>query len=152
MALNQDMNKIIDLIIHNEEIMKLVVNDVAIAQSLGPIINPEQYIHDRINTYRYDPTIKTEVKTYINIAFGNIKKINRIYRATKIEVYILVHDSLKMITDGSRIFALVDLLDNLLNENKTLGFGLRLESVTELTGLTNYIAYRMIFENIDFKG
>lgn len=105
--------------------MKAVVYDTPNFFDKEAILNPEDYIFDRIFPHRFIPKTSEKQKTYITIGFGDYRPIKGgSYKSGKITFSVFTHQDLFRTDYGMlRTDYIISEIDKLTNQSSGLGIG-----------------------------
>lgn len=112
-------------LIESTEIVKCLVNNQSnfLDITLPVDFDTASLIYDRIYPYRYIPTVQTEAKTFISMAFG-YKPNGLTFKNGSIYFYIITHNSLIRTDYGMlRYDYLVNKVDEIFNSSRYIGAG-----------------------------
>lgn len=151
MDLNTCINKVFKIITSDVDLMKLLVYEESTAIYKDPVVNPNQYLYKQIFPYRYMEDTQNETMSYLNIVIRNLKSLNRTYDTFDIMFSVVTHNELTQVTDGSRVFSILERLNALFDENAEFGFKLRFNKGDEVPNLKGYHGYWVVYSNVDFK-
>jgi len=141
-------------LIENENIVKCLVNneDNFLDIPLPVDFDVTSLIYDRIYPYRYIPTIQTEAKTFISMAFG-YKPDGITFKNGSIYFYIITHNSLVRTDYGMlRYDMLLNYIDEIFNSSRDIGIGkLPFYGMDDIPINENYSGVYLAYKTTEFN-
>jgi hypothetical protein len=118
--LNAGINKIIEIILNNQDICKLLFYDEYNPLSLPNISNTRSLLMDRVFPLMKNPDSETEQKTILDIYYYSSEPWdkNSGFRQTYICFDIICHLDLWMIESGIRPYSILNEIDMMFNNKK----------------------------------
>lgn len=118
--LGKDINLVIDYMMKDEKLLKLLANDTYDPLSSTPISKPSKLLFDRIYPIPKIPITEEKEKSLITVAFSNAKsnKRNLKFKDYKLIFTIMCHIDLWQIKDSLRPYEIASRLDNIFNEKR----------------------------------
>ena len=115
--LNQNVNYVAELLLENENLMKLIKYDTSDPLSSTPVTTPNSLLFDRIFPTPKSVNAITEKKTLLTYVFSNGKLENNLkFKKSKLIFNIISHIDLWKINGNIRVYSIIDELDNIFNE------------------------------------
>ncbi len=131
LELTQYKNNIAFKIITNEDLLKALVNNTRdfLNQPLPNNFDPTSLIYTQVFPYKTNPSISTELKSYITMSFGDFKYIDNVFKSGKLCFYIFTHKSLIPTDVGLRYDYILSQIDLMFNKQYDVGaFNLELSN------------------------
>lgn len=152
-------NEVIEKIINNERLMKLVNYDRADWVRQKPIEDAEELVYDRIFPFRFVPEPTETQRTYITLSMNNFRRIedgyaySERYISCTLTFNIFTHVNLMRTNSGVRQDLIVAELDGMFNGEKSVGLGRgKLRGLNEIWFHNNkFGGYAFDIELVDLK-
>ena len=143
---------ILGKMIENTELLKALTINQSDFITPSLTINPPDAIYNYIFPYSIHPDIITETKSIITMKFTGFSYDGVKYQNGKIYFYTICHQSLIRTDFGNRYDYIYEQLRILFNNNRKLGIGKSIISLTEdLTINKDYLGNVCCLEISDFK-
>lgn len=154
-GLNENNSVILDKIISNDNLCKLLKYTDKDPLTQPVMDKPIELIYNNIYPYLYIPNVDNEAKSFITFNFRKIEKEDEksIYiRISDIVFNVICHQSLQMISEGSRVYAIMDELDKVFNNQYIKGIGkLRFDGSDMTMANDLFTGYYLRYKNSNFS-
>ncbi len=145
------MGEVLASLVESENLSKLIYYNTQSALHEAPLSNPYDLIHAKVFPYTYVPPTDDSANVYLTVSFRQFKRVNDKFKIGYLYVNILCHKSLVSIYDGSRIFSLMNEVENVLNGKRIAIGKLLFDYGDELTINDNYTGYFLRYEVCDLN-
>ena len=157
--LNEDINKVLDKLVSNQNLCKLLYYNDSNPLSQTSLTDPPSLLYSLI--FPYPTAIETfkdsdgnpVASSIINVLFDNFKlgTKNHKFKSGDLTFIILSHISLWRLSDSTlRPFCLLNEIDEMFSEQRVIGIG---KGEFERCGLIwqdNYSGYKLTYKNYEF--
>jgi hypothetical protein len=149
--LNDYMGEILISLVESDNLSKLIYYNTEDALRQLSLSNPYQLIHTKVFPYTYVPPTDDEANVYLTVSFRQFKKYNSSFKIGYLYVNILCHKNLVSIYEGSRIYSMMNEVENVLNEKRIAIGKLLFDYGDELTVSDSYTGYFLRYEICDLN-
>jgi len=151
--LNDYKFEVIDLLLKNQELLKLLKYPNSDPWSMEDVTEEEKdsFIHKYIFPYPKNPNFNGEAKAsiYVDFATGKIKGND--FKGLLLTIDIVIEEACNKTINGTRDIIIMDIIDKELNKSRGLGLGqLQSQGFSRII-LNNQVAYRLGYLVTDFN-
>lgn len=146
--------KVIDQLLNNQEILKLLKYN---GKNINPFdkpninINNEEVVGKYILPYFKNDLTVNETYSIIKVYFGIIRRMNDTYKNTELCIDVLVPEEEQLILQGTRVEEIMHRVYMILTDSIGLGLG-RLDFIEAIPIENKFVGgYRMIYKILGFN-
>lgn len=152
--LNENINDILLKLLSSSNLKKLIYYTHSTPTEDIDVPDPvSTLLFQRIYPYPFSPDVQSEKQCIINVLLDGFErgKENIFFKPAKIEFIILCHSGLWKINTGLRVYSIMNEIDTLFNNQRTIGIGKTQFEYARLRWTnSDYSGYSLCYRFVDF--